>query len=109
MIKLIELTLERGPFRVIGAVSGRQGLEVARRVQPDVVLLDLMMPDMDGWEVAQRFRADEALKDVPLIAVSVVHPSSYPARELPVDDYVTKPFRADELVQRVSQAARVVA
>ena len=109
MIRLIELTLERGPFRVFGAVSGQQGLDVARRVQPDVVLLDLMMPDMDGWEVARRFREDEALKDVPIIAVSVVQPTNYPARELPVDDYVTKPFRADDLVRRVSDAARVVA
>ena len=109
MIKLIEFTLQRGPFRVVGAVSGQQGLEMARRVQPDVVLLDLMMPDMDGWEVARRMRQDEALRDVPIIAVSVVHPSDRPARELDVDDYVTKPFRPDDLVERVSAVARVVA
>jgi CheY-like chemotaxis protein len=109
MIRLIELTLERGPFHVIGAVSGQQGLEIARRVRPDVVLLDLMMPDLDGWEVAQRLRADETLKDIPIIAVSVVHPTGYPNRELLVDDYVTKPFRPDDLMRRVSDMAHAVA
>ena len=109
MIKLIELTLQRGPFRVLGAVSGQQGIDIARHVLPDVVLLDLMMPDMDGWEVARRLRADEELRDVPIIAVSVVHPSSYPARELAVDDYVTKPFVPDELLRRVGEIAQVVA
>jgi DNA-binding response OmpR family regulator len=109
MIKLIELTLERGPFRVLGAVSGQQGIDIARHVRPDVVLLDLMMPDMDGWEVARRLRADEELRDVPIIAVSVVHPSSYPARELVVDDYVTKPFVPDDLLHRVGEIAQIVA
>ena len=109
MIKLIELTLGRGPFRVLGAVSGQQGIDIARHVRPDVVLLDLMMPDMDGWEVAKRLRADEALQDVPIIAVSVIHPSSYPSRKLEVDDYVTKPFAPDELLRRVGAAARTVA
>jgi CheY-like chemotaxis protein len=109
MIRLIELTLQRGPFQVIGAVSGQQGLDIARRVRPDVVLLDLMMPDMDGWEVAQRLREDETLRNVPIIAVSVVQPTNYPGRELPVDDYVMKPFRADDLLRRVSDMVRVVA
>ena len=109
MIKLIELTLERGPFRVFGAVSGQQGIDIARHARPDVVLLDLMMPDIDGWEVARRLRAEEELKHVPIIVVSVVHPTSYPARELEVDDYVTKPFVPDELLRRVSAAARLAA
>ena len=109
MIKLIEYTLERGPFRVVGAVSGQQGLDMARKLQPDVILLDLMMPDLDGWEVARRFREDEQFVNVPIVAVTVVHPSSYPARELPVDDYVTKPFIPDELLRRVGEIARTVA
>ena len=109
MIKLIELTLRRGPFRVIGAVSGQQGLDVARRIRPDVVLLDLLIPDMYGWGVARRLRSDETLKDTPIIVVTVVHPSGYPARELDVDDYVTKPFAPEDLVRRVSEVAQVVA
>jgi DNA-binding response OmpR family regulator len=109
MIKLIELTLERGPFRVLTAVSGQQGIDIARHVRPDVVLLDLMMPDMDGWEVARRLRAEEELKHIPIIAVSVVHPTSYPTRKLEVDDYVTKPFIPDELLRRVGAAARLPA
>jgi len=109
MIKLIEFTLERGPFRVLGAVSGQQGIDIARHTQPDVILLDLMMPDMDGWEVARRLRTDEELNGVPIIAVSVVHPNSYPARELEVDDCVTKPFVPDDLLRRVGKIAQTVA
>jgi len=109
MIKLIEFTLQRGRFRVIGAVSGEQGLDLVRRVRPDVVLLDLMMPDMDGWEVARRLRADRTLRNVPIIVLSVVHPGRYPFRELEVDDYVTKPFVPDELLRRVRKAAHIVA
>jgi CheY-like chemotaxis protein len=109
MIRLIELSLERGPFNVIGAVSGQQGLDIARKMKPDLVLLDLMMPGMDGWEVARRLRADESLSDVPIIALSVVHPSAYPARDLDVDDYVTKPFRPGDLRRRAQEAAKIVA
>lgn len=106
MIRLIELALERGPFRVFGAVSGRQGLDLTRRLKPDVVLLDLMMPGMDGWEVCRRMRANEALRDIPIIAVTVVEAEGRRAVELEVDDYVTKPFAPGDLMRRVRAAAR---
>lgn len=109
MLNLLELTLQRGPFHVVGALSGHQGIEMARKLKPDVVLLDLMMPGMDGLEVCRRLKADEELRNVPVIAVTVVQPSSAQARGLEVDDYVVKPFRPDDLVRRVSEAARVVA
>jgi DNA-binding response OmpR family regulator len=104
MINLIKLTLERGGFRAIGALGGRQGLDIARRVKPDVVLLDLMMPDMSGWEVARRLRADESLKGVRIVVLSVIRPNGRDRQELPVDDYVTKPFAPDDLVRRLWEA-----
>jgi CheY-like chemotaxis protein len=109
MLKLIKLTLERGPFRVLAAVSGRQGLDIARAVRPDVVLLDLMMPEMDGWEVHRRLKEQKELQDVPVVAVSVIQPNGAKSRDLDVDDYVTKPFRPDDLLRRVRNAARVLA
>jgi DNA-binding response OmpR family regulator len=109
ILTLVALILERGPFEVVGTLDGQEGLDIARRIRPDLVLLDLMLPGMDGWEVAQRLRADPTLNDVPIIAVSVVRPDSYPGRELPVDDYVRKPFQQDDLLRRVSDAARVPA
>jgi DNA-binding response OmpR family regulator len=109
MIDMITLILERADFEVIGVLSGHQGLDVVRRVEPDVVLLDLMMADMDGWEVYRRMKADDETRDIPIIVVSVVPRTSARAHGLEVDDYVTKPFAPEDLVRKVTEAARVVA
>jgi DNA-binding response OmpR family regulator len=109
MMELITLILERADFEVIGALSGRQGLDAVREVEPDVVLLDLMMPDMDGWEVYRRMKADNETKDIPIIVVSVVPRTSARVHGLEVDDYVIKPFVPEDLVRRISTALRVVA
>ncbi len=70
MIELIKLILGRRNFELIGAVGGREGLGTVREVKPDLVLLDLMMPDMDGWEVYQQMKADEDLSTIPVIVVT---------------------------------------
>jgi glucose-6-phosphate isomerase/ActR/RegA family two-component response regulator len=70
MADLVKLILGRKGFELVGAVGGREGLETIRRVKPDLVLLDLMMPDMDGWEVYQQMKADEELKDIPVVVVT---------------------------------------
>jgi CheY-like chemotaxis protein len=70
MVDLVKLILGRKGFELIGAVGGQEGLEAVRREKPDLVLLDLMMPDMDGWEVYQRMKADVELKDIPVIVVT---------------------------------------
>jgi CheY-like chemotaxis protein len=70
MVDLVKLILGRKGFELIGAVGGQEGLEIVRREKPDLVLLDLMMPDMDGWEVYQRMKADVELKDIPVIVVT---------------------------------------
>ena len=104
MIDLIKLALERGGFRAIGALGGRQGLDVAKRVRPDIVLLDLMMPDMNGWEVARRIRADESLKDVRIVVLSALRRGCHDHRELPVvDAYVEKPFAPNHLLSELRQ------
>ena len=58
MIDLTRLVLEREGFEVLGAVGGSEGLEIVHREKPDLVLLDLMMPDIDGWEVYRRMKAN---------------------------------------------------
>jgi two-component system phosphate regulon response regulator PhoB len=106
-VTLIKLILERAGFRVISALNGRDGLDLARRVEPDVVLLDLMMPGMDGWEVHRRMKADETLSHVPVIVLTGVHRTSEGVRDLQVADYVTKPFSPRDLIRRVRAAAGV--
>jgi len=104
MIDLIRLILSRKGFELIGAVGGREGLETVRRVKPDLVLLDLMMPDMDGWEVYQQMKADEELKEIPVIVVTAKAQSIDKVLGLhiaKVDDYITKPFGPQELLESV--------
>ena len=104
MIELIKLILGRRNFELIGAVGGREGLATVREVKPDLVLLDLMMPDMDGWEVYQQMKADEDLNTIPVIVVTAKAQSIDKVLGLhiaKVDDYVTKPFGPQELLTSV--------
>jgi two-component system response regulator VicR len=106
MIDLVKLILGRKGFDLVGAVGGREGLETVRRLKPDLVLLDLMMPDMDGWEVYQQIKADEELKDTPVIVVTAKAQSIDKVLGLhiaKVHDYVTKPFSPQELLQSVNK------
>ncbi len=106
MIDLVKLILGRKGFDLVGAVGGREGLETVREIKPDLVLLDLMMPDMDGWEVYQQMKADDELKDIPVIVVTAKAQSIDKVLGLhiaKVDDYVTKPFGPQELLQSVNK------
>lgn len=112
MIDLVRLILGRKGFELIGAVGGREGLETVRRVKPDLVLLDLMMPDMDGWEVYQQMKADDELKDIPVIVVTAKAQSIDKVLGLhiaKVDDYVTKPFGPQELLESVNKVLGIEA
>ena len=106
MIDLVRLILERKGFEVVGAVGGHEGLEVIRREIPDLILLDLMMPDVDGWEVYRQMKADEELKDIPVIVVTAKAQSIDKVLGLhiaKVKDYVTKPFGPQELLNSVEK------
>jgi DNA-binding response OmpR family regulator len=106
MIDLIRLILGRRGFDVKGAAGGTEGLKMVRSELPDLVLLDLMMPDMDGWEVYQQMKADEKTRDIPVIVVTAkaqnidrvlgIHIAK-------VDDYITKPFSPQDLLNSVEK------
>ena len=106
MIALVKLILGRKGFDLVGAVGGREGLETVRKLRPDLVLLDLMMPDMGGWEVYQQMKADAELKVIPVIVVTAKAQSIDKVLGIhiaKVDDYVTKPFGPQELLQSVNK------
>ena len=112
MVDLIKLILGRKGFELIGAMGGREGLDAIRRIKPDLVLLDLMMPDMDGWEVYQQIKADDELRRIPVIVVTAKAQSIDKVLGLhiaKVDDYVTKPFGPQELLQSVEKVLGKVA
>ena len=106
MIDLVRLILGRKGFHVIGANGGIEGLEAVRRERPDLVLLDLMMPDMDGWEVYQQMKADPDLRAIPVVVVTAKAQSIDKVLGLhiaKVDDYITKPFGPQELLESVEK------
>ncbi len=106
MIDLVRLILGRKGFEVIGANGGIEGLEMVRTEKPDLVLLDLMMPDMDGWEVYQQMKADPALREIPVVVVTAKAQSIDKVLGLhiaKVDDYITKPFGPQELLESVEK------
>lgn len=106
MIELMRLVLEREGYETRGAVGGEQGLKALREKKPDLVLLDLMMPGIDGWEVYRQMRADKALVDIPVIIVTAKAQSIDKVLGLQVAkvaDYITKPFGPKELVSSVKR------
>jgi two-component system response regulator VicR len=109
MIELISLILEQHGYEVVGMTNGSRGIELALRSMPDVILLDLMMPDMDGWAVVRQLRQDPSLARIPVVVVTAKARSLDRTMGLSVvgvDDYVTKPFGPQELVSCVEGVLR---
>src|SRR5512133_4174615 len=106
MIELVVLILSRRGFQVKGANSGRKGLDLIFQDPPDLILLDLMMPGMDGWEVYQQLKANEKTQHIPVIIVTAKAQAIDRVLGLhiaKVDDYVTKPFRPQELLDSIDR------
>jgi two-component system, OmpR family, response regulator VicR len=106
MIELVTLILERKDFRVSGASGGKKGWDIIQSEIPDLVLLDLMMPDIDGWEVYQNIRDTESTKDIPVIIITAKAQSVDRVLGLhiaKVNDYITKPFKPEELVESIEK------
>ncbi|MDX1687474.1 MAG: response regulator [Candidatus Promineifilaceae bacterium] len=106
MIELVKLILGRQNIEVVGALGGEEGLQKIEQVTPDLVLLDLMMPEMDGWEVYQKMKASETMRDIPVIVVTAKAQSIDRVLGLHiarVDDYITKPFGPHELLESVQK------
>ena len=106
MIDLIRLILSSRGFEVRGANGGKEGLEIIRNEHPDLVLLDLMMPEIDGWEVYQQMKADPTTRNIPVIVVTAKAQNIDKVLGLhiaKVDDYIAKPFGPQELIDSVEK------
>ena len=104
ILKLLEVNFEMEGFEVVRAADGFEGLERAREVLPDIVVLDVMMPRMTGYEVAKALKEGDDTAHIPIIFVTARAQSNDVERgmELGVDDYVTKPFDPLDLIARVN-------
>jgi len=108
IIRLLRASLEQAGYKVFVAYDGETALHVLRRERPDLVVLDLMLPDRDGWDVTRVMRNDSALADTPVIMLTarVEHHDRIVGLELGADDYVTKPFHPGELLARIRAVLR---
>lgn len=106
--EVIEFNLKCEGYRVSGASDGEQGLECARREFPDAILLDRMLPGLDGLEVCRRLKADPDLRSIPIIMVTAKAEVDdvVEGLEAGADDYLSKPFSPKELLARVKAVVR---
>jgi two-component system sensor histidine kinase/response regulator len=110
-VQLLKRKLEREGIRVTAAYNGLEALDLTKKVMPDLILLDVMMPDMDGIEVCQRLQADESTRGIPVIFITARTTKESKLEGLGVGavDYITKPIDLDETLARVQTQLRFVA
>jgi DNA-binding response OmpR family regulator len=109
MIELVTLIIERHGYRLIGAQGGQEGLDIILKSPPELILLDLMMPDMDGWDVYHQIKANASTNNIPVIVISAKSLDIDRVLGLhiaKVDDYISKPFRPQELLYSIDKVMR---
>ncbi|MEG4912565.1 adenylate/guanylate cyclase domain-containing protein [Microcoleus sp. B7-D4] len=106
---LLELILSRKGYKVEAASSGQLALDAVDLAQPDLILLDIMMPDMDGYEVCSRLKASDRTRGIPIIFLSAVVQASEKVKAFNAGgaDYITKPFQTVEVIARVENQLRL--
>ena len=104
IVHILDFSLGMEGYEVITALDGEQALEKARADKPDLIVLDIMMPKLDGYETCKRLKADPETKDVPVILLSAKgrNVDQKVGFEVGADDYITKPFSPRKLVERIN-------
>jgi two-component system response regulator VicR len=106
MIDLVTLILRPRGINVKGAHGGRQGLDMVREELPDLILLDLMMPDLDGWDLYQQLKAEPATSAIPVIIITAKAQAIDQVLGLhiaKVDDYICKPFHPQQIFESIQK------
>ena len=108
IVRLVRAYLEKAGYRVLTAYDGETALHILRREHPELLVIDLMLPDRDGWDLTRLIRADRSLAEIPIIMLTarVEDSDKIVGLEIGADDYVTKPFNPREVVARVRALLR---
>lgn len=106
--ELVRFLLERAGYEVLSAVNGVEGVESARREQPDLVLMDLSMPEMDGWKATAQMKAEEMTRHIPVLALTAHTLPSERKRAIDAgcDGYISKPINVASFEKLVSTLLR---
>jgi two-component system alkaline phosphatase synthesis response regulator PhoP len=104
IVHILDFSLGMEGYEVVTALDGEQALEKARVEKPDLIVLDIMMPKLDGYETCKRLKADDATKAIPVILLSAKgrNVDQKIGFEVGADDYITKPFSPRKLVERIN-------
>jgi two-component system alkaline phosphatase synthesis response regulator PhoP len=104
IVHILDFSLGMEGYEVITALDGDQAIEKARAEKPDLIVLDIMMPKLDGYETCKMLKADEATRDIPVILLSAKgrNVDQKIGFEVGADDYITKPFSPRKLVERIN-------
>ena len=104
IVHILDFSLGMEGYEVLTALDGEQAVEKARAEKPDLIVLDIMMPKLDGYETCKRLKADPETKDVPVILLSAKgrNVDQKVGFEVGADDYITKPFSPRKLVERIN-------
>lgn len=110
-VLLLKALLGREQYRIITAVSGTDALEIVKSANPDLILLDVMMPGMDGFQVAEILKSEEESKDIPIIFLTALDDAASVVKgfKLGGNDFISKPFKKEELLIRISHQLSLVA
>lgn len=106
IVKLVTKIFEARGLRVVAARDGQEALDQVKKERPDLILLDLDLPRIDGWDVCKRVKADAATKMIPIVMMTAAHASPEAAQrgvESGADEYVAKPFLREVLVHNVER------
>jgi CheY-like chemotaxis protein len=105
ILKLLQVNFEMDGYRVVTAADGAEGVERARSEQPDIILCDIMMPKMNGFEVTKTLKADKKTRSIPVVLLSAKAQAAdlQAGADVGADDYITKPFDPLALLDRVNK------
>ncbi|MBI2091576.1 MAG: response regulator [Deltaproteobacteria bacterium] len=105
LVETLSFRLEAAGYAIITAFDGKEGLEKARSEKPDIVLLDIMMPKMDGYQVCRMLKFDDEYKHMPIIMLTArgQEQDKKTGENVGADDYVTKPFDSGDLLTRIKK------
>ena len=106
--KMISARLKKAGYNVHGVLSGKEAMDYVKTNRPDLMLLDIMMPEMDGYEVASQFRKDPKISLIPIIMLTAKKSTDDKIKSLKmgIEDYITKPYNPDELIARIEAVLR---
>ncbi|MBN2323891.1 MAG: response regulator [Spirochaetes bacterium] len=110
MVSAIRMSLESASYKVVDAGNGKEGIEKAKKERPDLIVMDLMMPEMDGFEACKRLKADPEVENIPILVLTAIGQQFSDTKyakdmglRLDSEDFITKPVDTEVLLERVAQ------